>query len=68
VASVHQLQPRAAGPTLAEAVAAFCDTLDAWGTRRVYAGWESATGILDEPKTGAAVTAWFSDRWGGHAA
>jgi hypothetical protein len=39
VASVHQLQPRTAGPTLAEAVAAFCDTLDAWGTRRVYAGW-----------------------------
>jgi integrase/recombinase XerC/integrase/recombinase XerD len=77
VATVHQLQARTAGPTLAEAAAAFCDTLDAWGTRRVYAGTLRAllaelgpaapVVALSAPATAAAITAWFTDRWGGRA-
>jgi hypothetical protein len=38
VATVHLRATDAAGPTLREAVLAFCDTLASPGTRRVYAG------------------------------
>jgi len=78
VATLHRLQPRTAGPSLAEAVAAFCDTLEAWGTRRVYAGTlhgllaelgpETPVASLTEPETAAVIAAWFSERWGGRAA
>jgi integrase/recombinase XerC/integrase/recombinase XerD len=85
VATVHHLQPRAAGSTLVEAAAAFSDTLDAQGTRRVYAGTRrvyagtlrsliaklgpaTAVASLSEPEAAAAITAWFTERWGGRAA
>lgn len=54
------------GPTLATAVTAFCDTLDAQGTRRVYAGtlrallvqYDPATPLssLADPATAAAIS------------
>src|SRR4051812_44217527 len=66
------------GPTLATAVAAFCATLDAQGTRRVYAGTLQALlaqcapatplSSLADPATAAAIAGWFTDRWGGRAA
>ncbi len=78
LAMLHRLQPRAAGPNLAEAVAAFCETLEGWGTRRVYAGTlrgllaelgpENAVASLTEPETAEAIVAWFTERWGGRAA
>lgn len=78
MATVHRLQPRTAGPTLAEAAAAFCDTLDAWGTRRVYTGTlrsllaelgpATAVASLSSPETAATITAWFAGRWGERAA
>ena len=46
MAALHRLQPHKAGPSLAEAVTAFCDTLEAWATRRVYAG--TLHGLLAE--------------------
>jgi integrase len=78
VATIHQLQPRTTGPTLAEAVAAFSDTLEAWGTRRVYAGTlrsllaqlgqATAVASLSAPETAAPISAWFTERWGDRAA
>ncbi len=66
------------GPPLATAVTAFCDTLDAQGTRRVYAGTlrallvqcDPATPVssLADPAIAAAISGWFTDRWGGRAA
>ena len=66
------------GLTLATAVAAFRDTLDVQGTRRVYMGTlrallvqcDPATPLssLAEPATAAAIAGWFTDRWGGCAA
>jgi hypothetical protein len=74
---MHRLQTRTTGPSLAEAIAAFCDTLEARGTRRVYAGTlhgllaelgpETPVASLTEPATGAAISAWFTERWGGRA-
>ena len=78
MAIVHRLQTRASGPSLAEAIAAFCDTLEARGTRRVYAGTlhgllaelgpETQIASLTEPEAAAAIAAWFTQRWGGRAA
>lgn len=75
---MHKLQARTAGLTLAEAAAAFSDTLDAWGTRRVYAGTlrsllaelgpATPVASLSEPEAAAAIVAWFTDRWAGRAA
>ncbi len=77
VATVHLRATDAAGPTLREAVLAFCDTLASPGTRRVYAGtlqallarWGPGTPLaaLAEASTAAPVTAWFLERWGGRA-
>jgi integrase/recombinase XerC/integrase/recombinase XerD len=74
VTTVQLLRPDATGPSLGQAVAAFCDTLDVRSTRRVYAGtlralldlFDSATPIasMAEPAAAAAITAWFTGRWG----
>jgi integrase len=77
VATVHHLAPGAAGPTLREAVTAFCDTLDVPGTQRVYTGTLHAllahagpltpVTTLGEPPAVATITAWFLERWGSRA-
>jgi integrase len=80
MATVHHLRTDPAGPTLAEAVAAYLATLDhpeTAGTRRVYAstlaalraelGADRLIADLADPAAATQLTAWFTRRWGARA-
>jgi hypothetical protein len=68
MATVHHLALGPVSPTLSDAVAAFCDTLDTPGTRRAYTGTLRAllahagplmpVATLGEPPAVATITAW----------
>jgi len=72
--------PRAATPTVTEAIGAYLATLDhpeTAGTRRVYAstlrqlrdhlGPDHPVGILDHEETSPALVDWFTQQWGPRA-
>jgi integrase len=73
VATIHQLQTGTTAPTLAEAIDAFCGTLEAWGSRRAYAGTLGSLAAelgpgrpvasLSTAEAAAAITPWFTSRW-----
>jgi integrase len=86
VATVHRLDLHTtgtagtaspAGPTLAQATAAFLDTLQAPGTRRAYAATlraladqlaaQTPLAALEHATAGEQIAGWFTGRWGSAA-
>jgi integrase len=77
MATVYQLRPNPAAPTLTLAIAAFLETVKSPGTWRAYAGTLRALASqlgasttldeLDGPAAADRVADWFRDRWGSKA-